>query len=65
MKDTREMKTAWYKFCYWLGVKAGIRSLEAWAYLNWFSVDGADDIFAFFKFSEDYFKFCKKWKIGR
>ena len=58
------MRMCYYKFCYWLGVKLGIRRLEAWAYLNWFNIAGSDDIFAFFKFSEDYFKFCERWNIG-
>lgn len=58
------MKTAWYKFCYWLGVKTGIRRLEIWAYLNWFRVAGSDGIISFFSFSEDYFRFCKRWKIS-
>lgn len=58
------MKTAWYKFCYWFGVKTGIRRLEVWSYLNWFRVAGSDDIMAFFAFSDDYFKFCRRWKIS-
>ena len=58
------MKVAYYKFCYWLGVKLGMKQLEAWAYLHWFAIAGAGDIIGFFVFSEDYFKFCKRWNIS-
>jgi hypothetical protein len=57
------MKTSYYKFCYWLGYKLGIRRMEVWAYLHWFSISATDNIFAFFKFSDDYFKFCERWGI--
>ena len=58
------MKVKFYKFCYWLGVKSGIRRLEVWSYLHWFSLVGTDSILGFFAFSEDYFKFCKRWEIS-
>lgn len=57
------MKLKYYKFCYWLGNKLGIRRLEIWAYLNWFRIEATDTLLAFFKFSEDYFRFCERWKI--
>lgn len=57
------MKTNYYKFCYWLAIKLGIRRMEVWAYLHWFSISATDNIFAFFKFSENYFKFCERWGI--
>ena len=59
------MTILFYKFCYWIGVKLEIHKLSAWAYIKWFMAAGADDILLFFKFSEGYFKFCKKWEIGR
>ena len=55
---------AFYKFCYWLGVKAGIRRLEVWSYLNWFRVEGTEDIMAYFAFADNYFKFCQRWRIS-
>ena len=57
------MRVCYYKFCYWLGVRLGIRNLEAWAYLHWFSLVGTESILGFFAFSDDYFKFCDRWGI--
>ncbi len=58
------MKVKFYKFCYWIGTKLGIRRLEVWSYLRWFSLVGTDSILGFFAFSEDYFKFCERWEIN-
>lgn len=58
------MKSIFYKFCYWIGVKFGIHRLESWAYLNWFKTAAANFTVSYFEFAGDYFKFCKKWGIG-
>ena len=62
-KMLKPMKANYYKFCYWLGNKLGIRRLEIWAYLKWFSIAATDNILAYFGFSEDYFAFCERWGI--
>lgn len=52
------MSVAYYKFCYWAGVKLHIRKLEVWAYLRWFNEVAYEGIVAYFSWAEDYFRFC-------
>ena len=59
------MSVAYYKFCYWAGVKLHIRKLEMRAYLRWFSELAYGCVRNYFAWSEDYFRFCERWNIRR
>ena len=59
------MSVAYYKFCYWAGVKLHIRKFEVWAYLRWFSELAYGSVMNYFAWAEDYFRFCERWNIKR
>ena len=59
------MSVAYYKFCYWAGVKLNIHKLEVWAYLRWFSELANGSVMNYFVWAADYFRFCEKWNIRR